>query len=308
MEIVTKLSHLAKKHQDSVLIIGNFDSVHRGHRYIISEAKKIANRKGKRLALLTFDPHPLAVLKPELNNMNLFFYEDKFSMLEKTELDILFVQTFDKKFAKISPEEFIDKILVNELKISCLVVGEDFRFGNDRSGTTKLLNELSVKHGFEFQSIALLKFAQEIFTSSKIRELLSYGAIDEANNILGYEYFIKNTVIKGKQNGRKIGFPTANLSLENLFKPKRGVYTAIVEIEGRKEKYKAIANLGTRPTVDEQELLEVHIFDFNEEIYGNNLKVYLNKYIRPQIKFKNLEELKTQIKIDVQKAKSLLAK
>jgi riboflavin kinase/FMN adenylyltransferase len=229
-------------------------------------------------------------------------------MLEQTALDILFIQTFDKGFSKITPEDFIEKILVNELKINCLVVGEDFRFGNNRSGTTKLINELAAKHGFEFKSISLLKFAQEIFSSSKIRELLSYGAIDEANNILGYKYFIKNTIIKGKQNGRKIGFPTANLSLENLYKPKRGVYTAIVEIEGRKEKYKSIANLGTRPTIDEQELLEVHIFDFNEEIYGKKLKVYLNKYIRPQIKFKNLEELKTQIRIDVQKAKSLLAK
>lgn len=308
MQIITDINSLPSEFQNSVLMIGNFDSVHRGHQHLINEAKNIASRLNKKVALLTFNPHPASILQPNLDLINIFPYEEKVNLLQKAGIEILYIHRFNLDFAKTKPEDFIKKVLVNKLKISSLVVGEDFRFGSSRTGSIKLLKELSKDYNFNVHCIELKSFGSDIFSSTKVRNYLAEGEIKTASMILGYDYYIRNTVIYGQQNGKKIGFPTANLSIDGLFSPKHGVYAAYAIIEGDQEKYKAVANLGTRPTIDTQKLLEAHLLEFDKDIYGKKLTIYLNKYIRPQIKFNNLDELKRQISLDVQKAKNILAK
>lgn len=308
MKIISDLSSTPSNCLHTVLLIGNFDAIHRGHRYIIDTAKAIAKKSNQKLALLTFDPHPALVLNPTVKNINLFFKQDKIQLLKEAGIEVLFLQKFDKEFSDLTASEFIEDVLYKKLHISALVVGENFRFGAKRQGTTEYIQQVAQLYNFHFYPVKLFNYMSTVISSSKIRESLAEGNIAEASSALGYDYLIKNEIIRGKQNGRKIGFPTANLKIDGLSLPKRGVYAARAFIEGDSREFDAIANLGLRPTIDEQELLEVHLFDFNEEIYGKILKVYLKNYIRPQIKFNGLEELKKQISIDVQKAKNFLEK
>ncbi|MEQ9116419.1 MAG: bifunctional riboflavin kinase/FAD synthetase [Rickettsiales bacterium] len=308
MKIYKSLSKVAKGSQDSILIIGNFDSVHKGHTYLIDEARKLADSKNKKLSLLTFSPHPYAILNPNASPINIFYEEQKIDKLKEKGVDALFILKFDEGFSSYSPEEFVENILVKALNIDSLIVGEDFRFGKKRSGNKDTLKKLSKKHGFGFSPVNIQSYCDLVYSSSSVRDLLSEGSIQEAAIILGYDYYIDGTIIPGKQNGRKIGFKTANIKPEGLFIPKKGVYASYATVEGYDKKFKSITNLGLRPTIDEQELVEVHLFDFDEDIYYKKLRVYLKKYIRPQIKFNNLQELKNQIGIDVQKAKEILEK
>jgi len=306
MKVYRDLTDLPVEALNCVIAIGNFDSVHKGHLSLIEEAKNLAHSLNKKSALLTFDPHPFSVLNPESEPINLFYEEHKIQKIKERGVDFLFILKFDQKISSLSPENFVKKILLDKLKISYLLVGDDFRFGSKRSGNKASLEKMAKKYRFGFSTVAIKSYGSLVYSSSSVRDFLRNGYPDQASIILGYEYFIDGKIIPGNQNGRKIGFKTANIKPQGLFLPKKGVYASYATVEGFNKRFKSITNLGLRPTVDEQELLEVHLFDFDEDIYYKNIKVYLKKYIRPQIKFNNLEELKKQIEIDVQKTKEIL--
>jgi riboflavin kinase/FMN adenylyltransferase len=302
MQIIRDFQNIDPKFQNSVLTIGNFDGVHLGHQKILNNAKRIANSENLKSALLTFDPHPLKIIRPEPNfNRGLFSLSQKLSFLEENNLvDAVFVSKFDKQLANLSAEDFVREILVEKLKIKHLIIGYDFIFGKNRVGDANLLQKLAGIYNFSFHQIAAKSDSKDqVFSSTKIRNFIENGDVKSANQMLGRNYQICGTVIKGKQLARSIGFPTANfLPKKDLLQPKFGVYKAKIWID--KKEYSAILNFGIKPTFKESEpLFEVHIFDFNQEIYDKEITVELIDFIRKEKKFSGIEELKEQIKKDV---------
>ncbi len=306
MIIIEDFVQLPDNVKNSTLIIGNFDSVHKGHQYLIKEAKNIATQTNTKLALLSFSPHPHKFFVPDSDNINILTTDVKADLLQKNGIEIFFIKKFDESFSQTTPENFIEHFLVKTLSIKNLIVGKNFRFGAKKAGDIELLAKNSEKYGFGFFPAELLNSSEGKISSSLIREYLAKGEIAFASNLLGYDYFIEGKVIEGDKRGAKIGFPTANLNINHIMPPKLGVYAAKVQIEGDDEIYKSVVNIGPRPTIDTKKLIEAHIFDFDKDIYGKKIKIYLKKYIRSQVKFNNLSELKIQIKLDVQKTKELL--
>ncbi|MCE3255165.1 MAG: bifunctional riboflavin kinase/FAD synthetase [Rickettsiaceae bacterium] len=285
----------------TVLTIGNFDGIHLGHQKILNQAREIAKKNNLKSALLTFEPHPTKIINPtkychiKINNL-----AGKLDFLRQKELaDIVFITAFNQQMANLSPQDFVEKLMVEKLKIKHLIVGYDFVFGKNRAGNTDLLEELSKKYGFSFHKIEAIKSAgEQICSSTGIRKFLAEGNIKAASQMLGRDYQVSGIVIKGKELARTLGFPTANfLPKQNLIKPKFGVYKAEILVDGKT--YKAILNFGIKPTfAGTTPLFEIHIFDFNQLIYGKKIAVRLLDFVREEKKFASVEELKLQIAMD----------
>ena len=289
--------------EPSAAAIGNFDGVHVGHEKVLKEAKKLSREKKLPISVLTFEPHPREFFSSEKNNFLLQTNTQKVETLRKHGIDNLINLQFDKNLSELQPEEFIERILYKNLSLKHIFVGKDFKFGKNRKGDIYALKNIGSKYNISVSSISLKTLNTVSISSSKIRELLKSGNIKEANKLLGRPYKISGLVIECDKRGRRINFPTANIKLKNLIMPAFGVYS--VSVEGIENKiYNGIANIGRRPTVNDRGvLLEVNIFDFNNNIYGKEISVNLLNFIRKEKKFDGIESLKTQIKNDVRLSK-----
>lgn len=288
------------------MTVGTFDGIHFGHQKIIDSLKSLANEEDGESVMLTFSPHPRLVLFPENNNLKLInTLDEKINRLESSGIDHLIIYPFTKDFSRISALEYVRDFLVKEIKVSTLIIGYDHQFGRNREGNFEYLKELSELYGFDVKEISAQDINDINVSSTKIRKAIELGDIPLANEYLGYTFPLIGKVIEGKKLGNTIGFPTANLLIEDKTKiiPKPGAYVVYVEIDGNR--YKAMLNIGKNPTIDEseQEKIEVNLFDFDGNLYQKTIKVEFIERLRDEVKFDSLDALKNQLRLD--KANSL---
>jgi riboflavin kinase/FMN adenylyltransferase len=288
-----------------VVTSGTFDGVHLGHKKILSRLREISEQSGGETVVLTFWPHPRTVVSEDSQSLQLLStIDEKIELFAQLGIQHLLIVPFTRAFSELSSHEFIEQILVEKIGTKKLVIGYDHRFGRNREGSFDFLRENCASYGFEVEEIPREDIENMAVSSSRIRKALITGHISEANELLGRSYTLSGTVVKGKQLGRTIGFPTANLHLHESYKlvPMNGVY--IIHATHNDTKYKGMLNIGVRPTVDgTMRTIEAHLFDFNQEIYGEDLQLDLLHYLRSEQKFDNLDMLVRQINID--KAHSL---
>jgi len=314
-----------KNVENPVVTTGTFDGVHLGHRTILNRLKEIAVKSKGGIVLLTFFPHPRMVLYPDDDDLKLLNTQDeKIKLLEKAGIDHLIIIPFTKEFSRLTAVEFVRDILVNKIGVKKLVIGYNHHFGRNREGTLEQLKEYAPAYGFEIEEIPAQEVDNVNISSTKIRDALLDGDIQTANSYLGYDYFLSGNVIKGSQVGQTLGFPTANIEVEEKYKliPADGVYAVKAESDGEIHKglphkeerlYRGMLNIGVRPTLhpegdgESKKSIEINIFDFNDDIYDQRLTVYFKARIRDEKKFDDLEALKKQLLIDKEKSISLLA-
>lgn len=297
-------------HQNTAVAIGNFDGVHLGHQSIIKHLKLEAEKRNLIPSVLSFNPHPRAFFEPQKQHFSLINITQKESLLNKNGIGKLYLICFDKELSELSPESFIEKILVNGLKSKLIFVGEDFRFGKNRQGDITLLKKYCAKRGIEVFSYPLIKHNDKIISSSRIREALKNGKPEIAMELLGRAWCFESIVQHGDKRGRDLGFPTANLKLAPEIIIREGVYTVkatIIEGNQISLSYGGVASYGRRPVFDNgQPLFEIYLFDFNSNIYGKKLCVELLEYQRAELNFNSVEELIAQMKKDKLKAQNFL--
>ncbi len=294
--------------KNPIVTIGTFDGVHAGHRVIIDRIKTIARERNGQSVLVTFEPHPRFLINPNHNLKLLTTLNEKKELLADLGLDHLIIAPFTKTFAEQEAAEYVEEFLIKKIKPQVLVIGYDHHFGKQRSGSFELLQEYAANHHFELEEISKQLVDDAHVSSTAIRRALENGDVTEANHLLQSNYKLSGTIIKGDQKGRTIGFPTANISIgtDKKLIPANGVY-AVKAFVG-KIAFDAVMNIGVRPTVNtENELrLEVHIFNFEQDVYGEQLCVEFIGRIRDEKKFASFEELKEQIEADCEKAQALL--
>ncbi len=298
MKTFTSTTHFSPSTK-TIITIGTFDGVHIGHKKILQKVVAEAKKNNLTSAVLTFFPHPRFILNQNSDLKLLNTIEEKKALLNSTGLDALLIHPFDQEFANLSPEQFVKKILVDQLKISKIIIGYDHRFGKNRAADINDLIQFGTKYNFEVEQISAQELNEIAISSTKIRTALSNGDISLANSYLGYPYSFSGKVIKGKQIGRTIGFPTANIEIQEPLKllPKNGVY--IVKCLVKNQEVNGIMNIGNRPTVNgTSQSIEVHLLNFGEDIYGLEITVKMIDFIRNEQKFENLDQLKSQIQKD----------
>ena len=281
----------------SVVTIGNFDGVHKGHQVLIKKTVKFANENNLKSIVFTFENHPINYFKNK-KIKNIITNSEKISKIKKLGVDILIMIPFDSYMTKISPLEFIKEILIDKLDAKKIIVGHDFTFARRKEGNTKILKEMSFKYRFDLEIVNSIDINDIRVSSTHIRQLVDNGDVDKVNNYLGYNFLIKGKIIKGKQLGRTIGFPTANIKInDNLLIPKKGVYVTSVYIDDNI--YYGATNIGYNPTVKGESLsIETNILEFSEDIYGKIIKLEFLERIRDEKKFNSIDELKLQLKKD----------
>lgn len=307
MNIYNQLENLPVFNK-AIITIGTFDGVHKGHAKIIQQLKKEAKAVGGTSVLISFYPHPKQVLYPKKNPLFVLnTQEEKLELLEKMGIDNLVIVPFTEAFANQSAMDYIENFLVKYFHPYAIIIGYDHRFGKDRSGDFRLLEQEAERFNFKVKEIPEKLLEDVIISSTKIRDALLDGDLATANAYLGYPYFFGGTVVKGNQMGRTIGFATANIAGEDAYKliPANGVYAVTVQHENTL--YKGMMNIGIRPTINgDSRVTEVHIFNFDKEIYGEKLRIYMHAFIRNEIKFSGLKALKAQLRLDKETALSLL--
>ena len=293
--------------EQTYVTIGTFDGVHFGHQQIIQKLVAEAKKANKKSVVLTFFPHPRMVLQKD-NSLELInTIDERASLLEKTGLDYLIIHPFSKEFSRMSALEFVRDILVNQLNISKLIIGYDHHFGKNREGNITQLTEYSHVYNFKVEEIPAQDIDSVSVSSTKIRHALHAGKLKTANNYLGYNFMLKGTVVNGKKLGGKIGYPTANINVEESYKliPKTGVYVVKSAID---EKIVfGMMNIGSRPTLDgNYQTIEVHFFDFNQDLYHQNLTIELLYFLRDEEKFDSLDLLVLQLQKDEETARTYI--
>jgi riboflavin kinase/FMN adenylyltransferase len=285
-----------------VVTIGTFDGVHLGHQKVIVRLQEFAKQHDGETVIFTFHTHPRLVTSPNENTLRLLTtLNEKIKLFEKYGIDHLIIYTFDKNFSELTYSEFVEKILVEKIKTHCLVVGYDHKFGKNREGGFDYLKKCAEKHKFEIERLDALLIDEDSVSSTKIRNALQNGEIEKANHYLGYQFTLHGAVVEGKQLGRKLGFPTANIEASDKFKiiPGYGVYAVKVELNGND--YNGMLNIGTRPTFNnnaDNRSIEVNIFDFEGDIYGKEITLQFIGKIRDEQKFDNIEMLVNQLEKD----------
>jgi riboflavin kinase/FMN adenylyltransferase len=289
---------------NAVVTIGTFDGVHIGHRKIISGIKELAESTGGETVILTFFPHPRMILHPEDESIKLITtMAEKAELMERLGVDHLIITPFSRDFSNQSAESYIRDVLVNKIGTKKIVIGYDHRFGKDRQGGLEDLQRLGPVYGFDVVEIPEQDINEVAISSTRIRNALLSGDIHLANSFLGYPFFITGNVVRGDQIGRQLGYPTANIVVEEKYKliPCDGIFAVTVIVA--RHTYKGMAYIGSRPTVNGlTRNIEVNIFDFNEEIYNQTIRMEFHHYIRGDVKFSSLDELKVQLaqdKVDV---------
>ena len=289
-------------HKNSVIAIGNFDGLHLGHQKVINQAKKKAKKNKLPVGIITFEPVPVMFFNSKKTNHRINLLDQKIKQFKKFKIDFLIIIKFNKRFSSLTAEQFIKKIICEKSGAKYVYVSKNFKFGKNRLGNINTLIKYEKIHNFKTIITSPFKKDRKIISSTFIRKKISIEKIKEANKLLSRPWCVEGIVIKGKKRGRKIGFPTCNISMTDYIVPKLGVYFVIVR--NRSFKKKGIANIGYRPTFNGKNLLlEVNIFGINENLYNKELSVNFIKFIRPEKKFKGLEELKKQIKMDITQVK-----
>ena len=309
MDIIKHIDRIDSPYKNAVITIGNFDGVHIGHQALFHQVIEKARALQGTSIVMTFEPHPIRVLKQNNNPPLITLYEQKAELIAKAGIDILICIPFTQKFASIPAKEFIEEILVNLIGMKAIVAGKDYTFGKNREGNLDLLKIYGKRIGFEVivvNGIQISNNSKDKISSTVIRELISDGKVAEAQKLLGRHYQIRGTVMKGRdRGGRLLGFPTANIKLYDELSPKTGVYAVTVECKG--SKYKGVANIGYSPTFDDRIFtVEAHILDFNDDIYGQKIRINFIQRLRDEKKFLNTSELSDQIKKDINKARNIL--
>ncbi len=310
MEVIEGIEKISKPYKDAVITIGNFDGVHIGHQALFYETIQKAHIIGGKSIAITFEPHPIRVLKQNGRPPLITLYEQKVELIESSNIDVLICIPFTKEFASITAKEFVEDLLVKRIGMKAIVIGEDYSFGKNREGNFELLKAYAKKLDFEVIVVSWINMVKDNsgrISSTMIRELVNEGRVTDAKRLLGRNYQIRGLVQKGRNRGGKLlGFPTANINLHDELCPKTGVYAVTVECLG--EKYKGVANIGYSPTFDDHIFtVEVHIFDFDKNIVGEKIRVNFVGRIRDEIKFANVSELSEQIKKDIDTAREILS-
>ena len=298
--------YIKSNHKNSILLIGNFDGLHLGHQKLFKLAQNFKKKYSLKMGVMTFEPMPKMFFNKNLNNFRISNQKQKINLLKKFDVDFVIVKKFDKKFSKIKSINFIKDILNNRLRAKFVFVSNNFRFGNKREGNVNQLIQYETLYNYKIIKPKPLSKNKKIISSTLIRKYLENGKLDKANKFLNREWSIEGKVIKGRQLGKKIGFPTANIDIKSYIAAKPGVYAVKAKKENTTKFVRGIANLGYRPTFNQKKiLLEVHLFNFAENLYNKYLTVNFLKFIRKEKKFKNIDQLKKQIKIDLQKARKI---
>ena len=299
MEIFNNFA-ISKKYKKSSLAVGNFDGVHKGHQKIFKYAKKTKLKFG----ILTFSPLPVMFFNKKIKNYRLASEDEKIRLFKKFKADFVVNVKFNKKFSKITAENFIKNIIYKKINPKRIFVSNNFKFGNKRKGNVNLLKRFEKTYDYKLFKIAPDKYKQKIVSSTKIRRLLQKGKINLANKLLSRTWFIDGLVIKGKKLGRKLGYRTCNIRIKNYVLPKSGIYAVKLSIGSKKRLYPGVAYIGSRPTFEGKEVfLEIFIFGFKKNLYKKKLRVYFIKFIRADKKFQNSSRLIKQMNKDVILAK-----
>ena len=292
------------------IALGNFDGLHRGHREVIATTRTVATQESVSTAVMTFHPHPRVFFSPKHAPIELASFRTKVRQFSDAGVDVLYAMTFNRAFSERPAESFVRDVLAGALRARHVVVGHDFVFGHGREGNADMLYAMAAECGYAFTQVTAVRDGSATCSSTQIRQYLKDGNLAAANAMLGHAYEIEGRVLRGDQHGRTLGFPTANLSMDTLFRPAFGAYAVRVQglgIRDQEEWLPAVANLGVRPTVDGERLwLEVHIFDFDGDLYGQLLRVQFVEYLRPEKTFDGVEVLKAQIEQDCEQARVVL--
>ena len=307
MRIITDLSEISDSLKNAVVTIGNFDGVHIGHQALFSQVIEKAESIDGTSVVITFEPHPIRVIKSKKHFPLITLYEQKVELISATGVDTLICIPFTREFADTTARTFVKEILCDQIGMKAIVVGQDYSFGRKREGDIFLLKEMAVTHRFEVIISGWIEVEGGRISSTKIRNLVREGRVEEAKKLLGRHYQVRGTVIRGRdRGGRLLGFPTANLTLYDELCPKGGVYA--VTVEYRDTTYEGVANIGYSPTFDNGEFsVEVHILDFDQNIYDRPIRVNFIRRLRGEKKFSGPEALSAQIGLDIEKARELLS-
>jgi riboflavin kinase / FMN adenylyltransferase len=288
-----------------VLALGNFDGVHRGHQKILDRLKRVAGERGSTSVVMTFDPHPPRVVRPDKAPPLLMTKAQKLSAMEAAGIQGAAIVRFTADLSRWDPETFVQRVLVDWLRVGEVWVGANFLFGHDRAGNFTLLKALGSRYGFKTEKIDPVRYKDFVVSSTRIRRLLSEGRVDEAGALLGHQYYIDGVVMQGEARGRSIGFPTANLCTQNELIPPHGVYATMTTIGD--VVHPSVTNIGVRPTVDSsgRESIETHVFGFDGDLYGAQIRVGFVQRLRDERAFESMDLLKAQIAADCARARML---
>ena len=307
MELIRGLQNIGSNHHGCVATIGNFDGVHLGHQAVLGQLAEKAAELCLPTVLITFEPQPMEYFVPDKVPARLTRFREKMLALQRYSVDRVCCLSFNAKLAKLKAEDFIEQVLINKLGVKYLVVGDDFRFGLNRTGTFDTLVKAGEKYDFQVVSMHTFEIDAKRVSSTRIRHALEKGDMAGAEKLLGRRYRMSGRVAHGEKFGRELGFPTANVHLHRHASPVQGIF--VVEVFGLdKEPLQGVASVGTRPTVNETKaLLEVFLFDFDQDIYGEHIQVSFLKKLRDEEKFASIEKLKQQIQMDVEQAQAYFA-
>ena len=298
--------NIKKKHKNSIILIGNFDGIHVGHQKLFKLAKIYKKKYSFKIGVLTFEPMPKMFFNPNLKNFRLSNLNQKIENLGKLHVDFVIIKKFDRKFSKTKSISFIKETLGKKINPKFIFVSNNFRFGNKREGDVKQLIKYEGLCNYKIVKPQPLVIKKKVISSSLLRKYLQSGKLNHVNKLLNRNWSIEGKIQKGRQLGTKIGFPTANLDINNYILAKPGVYAVKVKKKKSSKYIRGIANLGYRPTFNGKKiLLEVHLFNFSENLYNKYLKVEFLKFIRAEKKFKNVDQLRKQIKVDLETAKKI---
>lgn len=305
MEVFQGIQSIQRALKNPAITIGNFDGVHKGHQALFERVKQWARDLDGQSVVMTFNPHPIEVLFPQKPLSFITSHQKKLDLIASCGIDATIVIPFDHEFSRMTAREFVEIVLVEKIGAKAIIVGYDYRFGKGREGDIAFLKELGKQHGFEVDVVSGIRLNDTTVSSTAIRQMIVHGQVKEANRLLGRFFEVSGTVIAGRKRGVTLGFPTANIRMPALASPRTGVYVVEAEIEGKT--YGGAANLGYNPTFGDNELsLEVHLFDFNRDIYDKPITVRFIDRLRDERRFSGPQELVEQIRKDVDTAKQIL--
>ena len=288
-----------------MLALGNFDGVHRGHRKILDRVRRVAGERGATATVMTFDPHPPRVVRPDKAPPLLMTTAQRLEAIAASGVQGAAIVRFTREMSQWDPETFVRTVLVDWMKVGEVWVGANFLFGHDRAGNFSMLRTLGARYAFKAEKIDPVRYKDFVVSSTRIRRLVGEGRVDEAGALLGHQYYIDGLVVHGDHRGASIGFPTANLCTENELLPPHGVYATTTTIAGVVRP--SVTNVGVRPTVDASDrvTVETHVFDFNDNLYGARLRIGFVQRLRDERKFESLDGLREQIAVDCDRARVL---